>query len=214
MSSASSPDDGTAFDHAASRFVAAIEASDYDSIAPDDYHLVLRTLTRFAQSYGRLSGPDAEEVAADTLSEAFARASGRGGIRQPSPYLFWTVRNRIRDRYRRAKTLDETEYLVESLEHTPGAEAYSSEDEAIVRLLDRGATAELVEDALRAAAAADDRLLIRVATVWLELAETLGRPPRSREVAPEAGVSHTSVNQALRRLRGFFPAQGDPASTS
>jgi hypothetical protein len=44
-----------------------------------------------------------------------------------------------------------------------------------------------------------------VVTVWLDMAQERGKEPSSRRVAERTGVSHTSVNQALRRFRSYFP---------
>jgi transcriptional regulator of aromatic amino acid metabolism len=85
-------------------------------------------------------------------------------------------------------------------------------DDAIAALLDREATAASVQAALTAAVADGADLLAHVVASWLDLAEELGRPPSSREVAPRAGVSHTTVNTMLRELRGYFPTR--PSGTS
>jgi len=133
-------------------------------------------------------------------------AHGRGEVRKPGAYLFWTTRNRVLDRRRRADTREATEMLVDDLEQSVGARYYSRQDDELAQLLDQDATAELLEDALRAAVAAQDHLVVRVVTVWLELAEETGEAPTSRKVAREVGASHTSINQALRRMRAYFPA--------
>lgn len=176
-----------------------------DRIAPEDYQLVLATLSRFALGFG-LSRSDAEELAAEALAEVFVRSTdeSKDPIRQPVGYLFWTTRNRVFDRHRRARARDETELRSDESGGGLGVRYYSQEDDALVRLLDSDASADQLDDALRAAAAADDMLVVRVVAAWLELAEELDKAPTSREVGPKVGVSHTSVNQALRRLRTYF----------
>ena len=198
----------TPFDRAAVRLVSAIEADGCAAIDSEDYALVLTTLSRFAAGFG-LSHVDAEEAAAETLAEIFVRSTdpSTGPVRHPAGFLFWTTRNRVFDRYRRARLREEAELRDENKIRGDefASRYYSREDDAVVGLLDRAATAAWVEDALRAASAANDGMVVRVVTSWLELAETLGHAPTSREVAPVAAVSHTSVSQALRRVRSYFP---------
>jgi DNA-directed RNA polymerase specialized sigma24 family protein len=196
----------SAFDAAAERLVAASESSTVEAVAPDDYKLVLRTLTGFAQRFG-VSRGDAEELASDTIAEAFMRSTtgARRPVDQPAAFLFWTTRNRLIDRSRRRRVREATEAPAEDPGGRTRSRSYSADDDAIVRLLERQATAEVVQDALRAASAADDHLLVRIVSSWINVAGQLGRAPSSREVAPAAEVSHTSVNQALRRFRRYLP---------
>ncbi len=196
----------TAFDHAAARLVFAIVSRSEEAIASDDYRVVVSTLTVFAQRFG-LSRDEAEEIAAETVAETFLRTTAHDRqVSQPAAYLFWTTRNRVIDRRRRARVREHAEMSVDDVERV-SHHYFSAEDDAITRLLDRHASVELVQDALRAASAAGDHLLVRIVTTWLNVAAELGHAPSSREVAPRAEVSHTSVNQALRRLRDYLPKE-------
>ncbi len=192
----------TPFDEAAARLTSTME--DGHEVASADYETVVTALARYARGFG-LSSHDAEEVVADVMSEMLARVRGQRGteseLRQPTAYLFWTTRNRARDRLRRIRARGETELVG----HDADVRYYSDEDDAVVRLLDREATAAILEDALRAAVAAGDRLVVRVVVSWLNLAEETGAPPSSRAVAEQAELSHTSVNAALRRLATYLP---------
>lgn len=123
-------------------------------------------------------------------------------IREPAGYLFWTTRNRIVDRHRRTQARGESELRPERVRRY-----YSDEDDAIAQILDREASADLLEDALRAARAAEDHVVIAVVIAWLELAQKRMGAPRSREVAVLAEVSHTSVNKALVRFRKYFRSE-------
>lgn len=194
----------TRFDRIAGRLMAAPQIREQSAVSSDDYRVVLKTLTRYAHGFG-LSEADAEDVASVAVSEAVTRAfdPNRSGVQSPGAYLFWMTRNRALDARRRARSQD-VELFADDSYGTRSALYYSEEDDEISRLLERRASAEMLEDALRAAAAADDRVLVRVVSAWLDLAETSGRTPRSREVAQEADVSHTTVNQTLRRLRSYF----------
>ena len=198
----------TPFDGAARRLVVAIGAEGRQVIAPKDYELVLRTLAGFAHRFG-IPRSDAEELAAESVEELFLRRGGASQIRRPAAYLFWTMRNRIVDSRRRARVREAAETLVDSIE--AHGRYYSEEDDAITRLLDGQVTTEVVQDALRAASAAGDDLLVRIVTTWITVAGELGEAPSSRDVGPRAEVSHTSVNQALRRLRNYLPEPSDQA---
>lgn len=195
----------TAFDRAAARLTAASrDGNDPPAARPtaDDYRIVATTLERFARKF-RLSDDEAEEIVAGVLAETIGRtAAGEVQVRQPAAYLFWTTRNRVLDRLRHASR-HPTQSLDERFEERN--DWYSDEDDAIVRMLEHSATTEIVEGALRAAIAAGDVVVARVVSVWLELAEELGREPTSREVAPEADTSHTTVNNALRRFKRYLP---------
>jgi DNA-directed RNA polymerase specialized sigma24 family protein len=150
-----------------------------------------------------LSHDAAEEIAQETVVHAYTQDLRR--IENPGGFLFWIARNRAIDHLRRARRSERVEILAWDVEKAAPMAHYSAEDDAIATLLAHDGTADLVEHALRAANAADDALVARVVGAWLELADRLGRAPSSREVAPQAAVSHTSVNQALKRFRGYFP---------
>jgi DNA-directed RNA polymerase specialized sigma24 family protein len=187
----------TPYDAAAGRVLGSGGAAAPDS---GDLRVVVAALARFLAGW-RLTREDAEELAQEVIVQTLTLQRQRAlVIDRPGAYLFSAVRNRALDRLRHERR---GQAVVARLE---GGARYSDDDDAVAALLERTATAEAVEFAMRAAGAADDRVAIRVVASWLELAEELGREPTSREVAPVAGVSHTSVNQALRRFRAYFPA--------
>lgn len=76
-----------------------------------------------------------------------------------------------------------------------------AEDDRLAALLDSDATHAVVTAALEIHVKAGHDRLVRTVTVWLDLAEELGRAPSSREVEPLAGCSHTVVAQGLQRFR-------------
>lgn len=170
----------------------------------DDYRIVATTLARFARGY-RVSDDDAQEIVAGVLAETIGRGSTAGDteVRQPGAYLFWTTRNRTLDRLRQASRHPVDSLDNESLDRGHGW--YSEDDDGISRMLDRRASSEIIDAALRAAVAANDGVVARVVAVWLELAEELGREPTSREVAPAAETSKTTVTNALRRFKSYLP---------
>lgn len=195
---------------AARELLEAVRSGKASAVAPEQLRIVFDRLTRtLMRSYGF-----AENDAADSAQDAIvsllelAGPGERAGqeIRNPAAYLTWLARNRAIDRFRRRDF--ETPEDLERRGDAPRGD----DDERIAALLDRAASAAAIEDAMRAALDAQDTLAVRVVTVWLDTAQALGKAPSSREVAQRAGVSHTSVNQALRRFRTYFPIAPADAS--
>jgi DNA-directed RNA polymerase specialized sigma24 family protein len=209
-SSRSSTRSQLAFDDAAERLVGGPAGHDHDSpaVGAQDYEVITTTLLRFLRGL-RVPPHDAEEIVSELLTELLGRRvdGTLGTVRYPGAYLFWTSRNRAIDRIRRSQ--QRPNESIELLDQS-GARRYSSDDDVFVRTLESHATAATVEAALTAAAAAGDHTVVRVVTIWLDLAEEWGREPTSREVAPEAGTSHTTVNTALRRFRTYLDPETGP----
>jgi RNA polymerase sigma factor (sigma-70 family) len=206
-----SPAPITEFDRSVSRLFSTVQSSDQyhggeSSATPSrDYEVVSRALRRFARGLG-VPASDVDDVVSEAIAEALARVSDRDQeqVRKPGAYLFRTTRNRAFDWRRRTQTRD-SEVLVENVDDaTYSKRYYSNDDDATVRLFDSDATAERLEDALRAADAAGDELLIRVVGEWIDLAEKLGKKPSNRAVGRAIGISHTSVNQVMERLQNYF----------
>ncbi len=81
-----------------------------------------------------------------------------------------------------------------------------AEDEALARLLDAEAARSDVLEAQARAVKDKKFTLVRVVSEWLVIAERTGIEPSSREVAEVLGLSHTTVNEALREFReGYLP---------
>jgi RNA polymerase sigma factor (sigma-70 family) len=140
---------------------------------------------------------DADDLAQDLLVRLLEQSrSGRAAeIQRPGAFLWVVARNAAMDRVRRARRAPEP---------SDAPETQPSDDDAIARLLDRAASSAAVTAALRAAVAAEDHVVVRVVAAWLDRAGELGEPPTSREIAPLAGVSHTTVNHALARFRAYL----------
>jgi DNA-directed RNA polymerase specialized sigma24 family protein len=153
------------------------------------------------RSFG-LSESDAEEAAQDVIVRILELARQTGAhsleeIRNPAAYLRRLARNRAIDEVRRRYRTDVD--LSEEL-----ARALPSHDDEISALLDATADAASVRAAIGTAAKAQDYLVLRVVSAWLDAADDLGESPSSREVASRAHTSHTSVNQALGRFRRYL----------
>jgi hypothetical protein len=143
---------------------------------------------------------DADDLAQDLLMRILELArEGRGErIARPGAFLWVMARNAAMDRVRRAR------HAPRLSDAPTGPPDRPSDDDAIARLLDRAASSDAIARALRAAVADDDHLAVRVVAAWLDLADERGEAPTSREVAPRAGVSHTTVNHALARFRAYL----------
>jgi DNA-directed RNA polymerase specialized sigma24 family protein len=176
--------------------------------AADATDLQLLTRAIKAQLYGyRLDPSDAEDIAQEVITRTLARTGDlRMTISSPVAYLMTAARRAAFDVHRRQAR----EVPVDPFD---GCSAlYSRTDHSLAARFDGDATAEAIESAIRVAHAVDDHVAIRAVSVWLELAERLGETPTSRQVAEQAKMSHTSVNQALRRFRTYFPQRGSGPS--
>ncbi len=70
----------------------------------------------------------------------------------------------------------------------------------LAALLDSSAAATDVERALRLSGDANDHEAVRAVASWLSLAEADGEAPSTRQVGERLGVSHMTVQRALRRF--------------
>lgn len=77
------------------------------------------------------------------------------------------------------------------------------DDDALAALIDRDASRTVIEGAFRRAYAANDHLAVRVVMAWLDTADATGAEPASRALAEQIGYSHTTINEALTRFRGY-----------
>jgi DNA-directed RNA polymerase specialized sigma24 family protein len=202
------PSGQAAFETAATRLLESLRSDNTVRAGQTDVDVVTTWLTRWLSGRFRLSRDDAEEIASaaiEAVFEASVEPSNAGTpIRNPVGYLVWTARNRAIDRLRRRS-------LGEAQER---AAAYGNDvaDDDLAALLEREASAADIRQAMRAAADAGDHLAVRIVGAWLNLASEAAKEPTSRDVAARAEVSHTSVNQALRRFRGYFPVGGPGSS--
>jgi DNA-directed RNA polymerase specialized sigma24 family protein len=199
------------FAGAASRLVAVLSTGSPDEISRDDLAIVVAWLGHWLVRRYQLTESDAEEVVVGAVERLFelrvsTPEAERTEIENPVGYLVTMARHRAIDRLRRARAASERDEVLRR-ESMP-----TVTDDDIAALLDRQSTVHEIQTAIRAAVEAGDDLTVRVVAAWLNLAAELGVEPVSREVAAAAGVSHTSVNQALRRFRTYFPRGVSAAS--
>jgi DNA-directed RNA polymerase specialized sigma24 family protein len=203
------PSERERFDEAASNLLDAVRAGSAASIPPADLQFVFDWIqATLRRGYG-LSESDAADATQEALLSLLETGEhprrSHADIGNPAAYLTWLARNRAIDRFRSAA--HRTSAPLEA-----AVEISSGDDDAIAALLDRDATAAQIAAALETAIAAQADLAVRIVTVWLDLAATSGAAPSSRAVAAVADVSHTSVNQALRRFATYFPSSGARSS--
>jgi RNA polymerase sigma factor (sigma-70 family) len=138
---------------------------------------------------------DADEIVQEVIVRLIERRQNvaPSKIENPSGYLLAMTRNAAIDAIRAGSRRRQPQ-----LDHP--SDQFSSEDE-IAGLIDRDATHAALLAALRIHIHAGDTLVVPIVTAWLDTAEELGHAPSTREVAARAGVSHTSVAQALVRFR-------------
>lgn len=184
----------------------AAELASRGTLNPTDLELLRTSLIRYAQRVvpGLASHHDYLEVV-DSAIEKFLRASQGGHVKPPTAlaYLRAIVRHTAIDAATATRVFP-VEDLLEDAAMAP------SDDEAIARFLDAHATTEVVHELLTESAEIGDKIATRVINAFLTAAENLGVEPTTRVVANRAGVSHTTVQNVLRRLQerleaGEFP---------
>jgi DNA-directed RNA polymerase specialized sigma24 family protein len=168
-----------------------------DEPASDELLSVEGELRRRLRSYE--PRVDTEAVAQEAVVRLLERlrSGSEEEVRHPGGLLLVIAQRLALDQLRSAWVTRTEPMPVEELER-------QADDDAIAALLSREASAQRVEQALKAAADAGDHLVVRCVTAWLDLAERHGAAPSSREVAAAASVSHTSVANALARFRAYL----------
>lgn len=176
---------------AAARAVLAALAGSREP-SPADLALVTRQLRRHIERL--FPGVEAEDVIQSTLARFMSRPHqlAEREIENAWGYLLGSTRNAAIDAIRARARRREVE--IDSLPEP------SAPEDAIGALIDRAASHNVVVAALRAHVRTGDELTTSVVIAWLDLAQELGRAPSTREVAPRAGVSHTTVAQTLKRF--------------
>jgi DNA-directed RNA polymerase specialized sigma24 family protein len=206
------------FDAAAARLfealsadpVAASTSREFLDARAQDVHTIAASLSRLLlrQPVG-LSDSEAEEIAQEAIMKVVEQAQEAPAslreIRNPGAYMTTIARNRAIDHVRRRARSDLE--LSDEL-----ARVLPSHDDEIAALLDANATATVVREAVRLASEAQDYVALRVVSTWLDMADELGEAPTGREVGERAKVSHTTVNQALKRFASYCLSVSGDAS--
>lgn len=150
-----------------------------------DLHSVVRRAVAVGQQ-------QAQDIVNETIMKLWdASQDGRVVPDTALAYVRRIARNEAKTVIRRRRSTEEP---------LPQAELPATDDD-IARLIAATACATDVEGFLRSAAERGDAVTTRVINAYLNLAASLRRDPKSREVAAAAQVSHTTVLDVLRRLR-------------
>lgn len=176
------------------RLASALRA---DAPASKELRAVEAEVRRGLRSYE--SHIDTEAVAQEAVIRVFERmrAAPSEEIDYPGRFLRVVAKRLALDQMRTAWVQRTESMPTEALE-------IPSDDDAIATLLVRETTAQLVTDALSAAAQRDDHSVVRCVAVWLDLAERRGEPPTTRDVAARTAMSHAGVGKALLRFREYL----------
>ena len=157
----------------------------------------------------RFPGMGREDLT-DAVNESVARLAATahtGRVRdtaaggRPGGYLLRTAENLLIDQLRSARWARE-----QPIPHEVIAELVLTDDET-THALDRRATTDMVRRAMSEVQAGGDATLFRIATYLLDTVQRTGRVPSNRRTAAACGVSHTTVAEALRKLRRYFRDQ-------
>jgi DNA-directed RNA polymerase specialized sigma24 family protein len=158
---------------------------------------VIASLRRYVTA--RFPDLDADDVVQATITGLLERGHRIDDVESARAYLLGATRYRAIDTLRARNRRPQVP--LEAIGEQPTG------DDDVARLIDLSATRASVYESLQASVIAGDELLVRVVTVWLDVAEEQGHAPSTREIAPLVGVSHTSVAKALERFRRVL-AQG------
>jgi DNA-directed RNA polymerase specialized sigma24 family protein len=177
----------------AARRLSAYFASAGSEPSAADHERVRAALQMFLLAqFPALGAAELLDVVDETVARLLeaSREQGRS-LEHPSAWLFTVARREAIDRLRRDRSEPlEEGHLVE-------------DDDRLAALIDRNASRTVIEGAFRRAYAANDHVAVRVVMAWLDTAEAVGSEPSSRTLAEEIGYSHTTINEALARFRGY-----------
>jgi DNA-directed RNA polymerase specialized sigma24 family protein len=179
-----------------------------------DYAMVAARVHSLARSLSR-SGADADEAASVVLERLVQRSrrsrrdqvSSAALINYPYAFLRTMVKNAIADQWRqtfRTAALTDPDDLITQQDASVVGKPLSSDDDAIVRLIDTAASIQLVQAALRLARTKGDSTAFRVAVSFMNRAAEQGRPPSNRAIAEDLKLSHVGVAKALTRYREYL----------
>jgi DNA-directed RNA polymerase specialized sigma24 family protein len=149
--------------------------------------------------YLRTMGADpfeVEDIADETLARILQVRRAVGEVGNPVGYILRTARNERIDRLRRRR-----EEPVDPVYMADRSGA--TDDDAVLRLLDRDLDLHLVRTALALASREDDVTCLLVVQTWLNLAAEREAAPSSRDVGNELNLAHTTVQRALARFQDY-----------
>lgn len=139
---------------------------------------------------------EAEDIADETLARILQVRRAVSEVGNPLGYILRAARNERIDRLRRHREEPvDPVYIADR--------SGATDDDAVLRLLDRDLDLHIVRDALALASREDDVTCLLVVQTWLNLAAEHETAPSSRDVGNELNLAHTTVQRALVRFQEF-----------
>lgn len=178
--------------------------------SPDAQSAAYLYMSRILRSYIRYRWPaftadDIEDIVTDTVLKTTDRATRSIDDIAKWPgggYVIQTAYTTAVDKWRRLHRRQERE---EPVDQAILAEVLISDDDIAARF-EQSETARSMVLALQRVRKAEDHMTFRVVTAALDETEAEGRPPSNRKLAERLGLSHTSVNAAMKRFRTYYLA--------
>lgn len=165
------------------------------SLAADDYMALRERILAYLR--GMDADPiEAEDIADETLTRILRVRRRVDEIDNPVGYILRTARNERFDRLRRHREEAVDPILIAN-------RGGATDDDAVLRLLDRDLDLQTVRVALGQASRLDDVTCLLVVQTWLNLATERETAPSSRDVGHELRLAHTTVQRALARFRDY-----------
>jgi DNA-directed RNA polymerase specialized sigma24 family protein len=157
---------------------------------------------------------DREQVRSALLMVLFIRFSSLGAA-EICEVADETVKRLLEESRRQGRSLDNASAWLRrvainlALDHLKRVreeplEDENVEDELSTRLLERLESDDQVKRGLAIAIEKRDEVVVQVVTAYLDLADEEPGFPSSRAVADRCGRSHTTVQETLKRFRGYI----------
>jgi len=162
----------------------------------DDVQAVVGVLRQWLARRG-LQSEEVEEVAADAVLRLITAAEAER-LDPARPAGAWL---RVVADHLALDALQQRRRRGQTVAYDEQAHDLAGDDDRVAALFDEWAAADDVARALRRAGDAGQHEIVRAIATWLDLAAADGEAPSSRRVAERMGVSHMTVQRALRAFR-------------
>jgi DNA-directed RNA polymerase specialized sigma24 family protein len=166
-----------------------------ESPTAGDYTALREQILVYLRTMGADSS-EVEDIADETLARILQVRGTVGEVGNPLGYILRAARNeRINRLRRRREEPVDPAYMADR--------SGATDDDAVLRLLDRDLDLHLVRAALALASREDDVTCLLVVQTWLNLAAERETAPSSRDVGNELNLAHTTVQRALSRFQDY-----------
>lgn len=162
-----------------------------------DYNALRTRICTYLRKEMDASPVEAEDIADDVLARVLDVRRAANDVSHPTNYILRSARNAYIDRLRQRRRVQPVDPV------TLSGRSEETDDDALLRLLDRYLNLQEVQAALSLASNKDDITCLLVVQTWLNLAAERDKGPSSRDVADRLDVAHTTVQRALARFREY-----------